>query len=158
MVSGKRLADIGYRAFSTSMMLLTLYGGYLCAIRGYRYMQKQKELKLAAENQDPEVIKEWCQTLLLLEHTWTFPIPLAYCPLLNHDVSQEPSSEIIWRYCALTRNFFPPFSSNLRTYCWQLWLVYSPCCEWECVVEDGCNCLYNILLKAVSVQYIVVRT
>ncbi|XP_038552909.1 cytochrome c oxidase assembly protein COX14 homolog [Micropterus salmoides] len=58
MVSGKRLADIGYRAFSGSMMLLTAYGGYLCALRGYNYLQKQKQLKLAAENQDPEVIKD----------------------------------------------------------------------------------------------------
>ncbi|XP_029948073.1 cytochrome c oxidase assembly protein COX14 homolog [Salarias fasciatus] len=58
MVSGKRLADIGYRAFSASMMALTLYGGYLCAMRGYRYMERQKQLKLAAENQDPEVIKD----------------------------------------------------------------------------------------------------
>lgn len=58
MVSGKRLADVGYRVFSGSMMLLTLYGGYLCALRGYRYMEKQKQLKLAAENQDPEVIKD----------------------------------------------------------------------------------------------------
>ncbi|CAI5686830.1 unnamed protein product [Oreochromis niloticus] len=58
MVTGKRLADIGYRAFSASMMLLTVYGGYLCAMRGYRYMQRQKQLKLAAENQDPEVIKD----------------------------------------------------------------------------------------------------
>ncbi|XP_040890474.1 cytochrome c oxidase assembly protein COX14 homolog [Toxotes jaculatrix] len=58
MLSGKRLADIGYRAFSASMMLLTMYGGYLCAVRGYRYMQRQKQLKLAAENQDPEVIKD----------------------------------------------------------------------------------------------------
>ncbi|XP_051272479.1 cytochrome c oxidase assembly protein COX14 homolog [Dicentrarchus labrax] len=58
MVSGKRLADIGYKAFSTSMMLLTAYGGYLCAIRAYRFMEKQKQLKVAAENQDPEVIKD----------------------------------------------------------------------------------------------------
>ncbi|XP_061796260.1 cytochrome c oxidase assembly protein COX14 homolog [Nerophis lumbriciformis] len=58
MVTAKRLADIGYRAFSGSMMLLTVYGGYLCAMRGYRFMQKQKRLKLAAENQDPEVIKD----------------------------------------------------------------------------------------------------
>lgn len=58
MVSGKRLADFGYRAFSASMMLLTVYGGYLCAMRGYRYMVKQKQLKLAAENQDPEIIKD----------------------------------------------------------------------------------------------------
>lgn len=58
MITGKRLADIGYRTFSASMMLLTVYGGYLCTMRGYRYMQKQKELKLAAENQDPEVLKD----------------------------------------------------------------------------------------------------
>ncbi|XP_053724925.1 cytochrome c oxidase assembly protein COX14 homolog [Synchiropus splendidus] len=58
MVSGKRLADIGYRAFSASMMVLTLYGGYLCAMRGYRYMKRQEQLKLAAENQDAELIKD----------------------------------------------------------------------------------------------------
>ncbi|XP_076597494.1 cytochrome c oxidase assembly protein COX14 homolog [Chaetodon auriga] len=58
MVSGKRLADIGYRTFSASMMLLTAYGGYLCAMRAYRYMDRQKQLKLAAENQDPEVLKD----------------------------------------------------------------------------------------------------
>ncbi|XP_056294600.1 cytochrome c oxidase assembly protein COX14 homolog [Pseudoliparis swirei] len=58
MVSGKRLADLGYRTFSASMMLLTVYGGYLCAMRGYRFVQKQKALKLAAENQDPELLKE----------------------------------------------------------------------------------------------------
>ncbi|KAM4613273.1 cytochrome c oxidase assembly protein COX14 homolog [Polymixia lowei] len=52
MVTGKRLADMGYRVFSGSMMLLTVYGGYLCTMRGYRYMQKQKELQIAAENQD----------------------------------------------------------------------------------------------------------
>ncbi|XP_069004201.1 cytochrome c oxidase assembly protein COX14 homolog [Embiotoca jacksoni] len=58
MVTGKRLADFGYRAFSTSMILLTMYGGYLCAMRGYRFMEKQKQLKLAAENQDHGVIKD----------------------------------------------------------------------------------------------------
>ncbi|KAF7658059.1 hypothetical protein LDENG_00018110 [Lucifuga dentata] len=58
MVSGKRLADIGYRAFSASMMLLTVYGGYLCAARAYRYMKRQKQIKLAAENQDSEAIKD----------------------------------------------------------------------------------------------------
>lgn len=58
MIAGKRLADIGYRTFSASMMLLTVYGGYLCVMRGYRYMQRQKELKLAAENQHPEVLKD----------------------------------------------------------------------------------------------------
>ncbi|XP_029357373.1 cytochrome c oxidase assembly protein COX14 homolog [Echeneis naucrates] len=58
MTLGKRLADIGYRTFSASMMLLTVYGGYLAVMRGYRYMEKQKQLKLAAENQDPDVIKD----------------------------------------------------------------------------------------------------
>ncbi|XP_069547204.1 cytochrome c oxidase assembly protein COX14 homolog [Brachyistius frenatus] len=58
MVTGKRVADFGYRAFSTSMILLTMYGGYLCAMRGYRFMEKQKQLKLAAENQDHGVIKD----------------------------------------------------------------------------------------------------
>ncbi|RVE72932.1 hypothetical protein OJAV_G00045120 [Oryzias javanicus] len=58
MLTGKRLADIGYRAFSASMMLLTVYGGYLCSVRAYRYMQKQKQLKVAAENQDAEIIKD----------------------------------------------------------------------------------------------------
>lgn len=58
MVTGKRLADIGYRAFSASMMLLTVYGGYLCTMRAYRYMKKQEQLKLAAENQDSEIIKD----------------------------------------------------------------------------------------------------
>ncbi|XP_061147334.1 cytochrome c oxidase assembly protein COX14 homolog [Syngnathus typhle] len=58
MVTGKHLANMGYRAFSASMMLLTLYGGYLCTMRGYRFVQRQKELKMAAENQDPEMIKD----------------------------------------------------------------------------------------------------
>lgn len=58
MITGKRLADIGYRTFSASMMLLTAYGGYLCVMRGYRYMQRQKQLQLAAENQDAEIIKD----------------------------------------------------------------------------------------------------
>ncbi|XP_010879011.1 cytochrome c oxidase assembly protein COX14 [Esox lucius] len=55
--TAKRLADYGYRGFSASMMLLTLYGGYLCTMRGYRYMNKQKDLQIAAENQDLESLK-----------------------------------------------------------------------------------------------------
>jgi len=58
MITAKRLADYGYRAFSGSMMVLTLYGGYLCVMRAYRFQQKQKQLQLAAENQDPDVLKE----------------------------------------------------------------------------------------------------
>lgn len=58
MVSGKRLADIGYRTFSASMMLLTVYGTYLCGVRVYRYFQRQNQLKVAAENQDHEALKD----------------------------------------------------------------------------------------------------
>ncbi|XP_061471212.1 cytochrome c oxidase assembly protein COX14 [Rhineura floridana] len=45
MVSGKQLADFGYKAFSGSMMLLTLYGGYLCSFRVYHYFQNRSILK-----------------------------------------------------------------------------------------------------------------
>ncbi|XP_066528998.1 cytochrome c oxidase assembly protein COX14 homolog isoform X1 [Hoplias malabaricus] len=60
MLSAKRMADVGYRLFSGSMMLLTVYGGYLCTLRAYRYVQRKKELQLAAQNQnmDPEVVKD----------------------------------------------------------------------------------------------------
>ncbi|XP_075055219.1 cytochrome c oxidase assembly protein COX14 [Mixophyes fleayi] len=51
MASPKRLADIGYKMFSGSMMLLTLYGGYLCTLRAYRYFQRRDQLREAAENQ-----------------------------------------------------------------------------------------------------------
>ncbi|XP_051551341.1 cytochrome c oxidase assembly protein COX14 homolog [Myxocyprinus asiaticus] len=51
MSSGKRIADVGYRLFSGSMMLLTVYGGYLCVMRAQRYMQKRKQLELAAQNE-----------------------------------------------------------------------------------------------------------
>ncbi|XP_026876016.1 cytochrome c oxidase assembly protein COX14 homolog [Electrophorus electricus] len=60
MMTGRRLADVGYRMFSASMMLLTLYGGYLCVLRGHRYLQRRKQLQLAAQNQsiDAETIKD----------------------------------------------------------------------------------------------------
>ncbi|NXE11895.1 COX14 protein, partial [Lophotis ruficrista] len=48
MVSGKRLADFGYKAFSGSMALLTVYGGYLCAVRAYRLLQRRWERQAAA--------------------------------------------------------------------------------------------------------------
>ncbi|KAK1151162.1 cytochrome c oxidase assembly protein COX14-like protein [Huso huso] len=57
MVFGKRIADVGYRVFSGTMMLLTVYGGYLCTMRGYRYYQRQKLLREAAENQS-EILKD----------------------------------------------------------------------------------------------------
>ncbi|NWR38363.1 COX14 protein, partial [Tachuris rubrigastra] len=43
MVSGKQLADFGYKAFSGSMMLLTLYGGYLCSVRVQRLLQHRRQ-------------------------------------------------------------------------------------------------------------------
>ncbi|XP_044277949.1 cytochrome c oxidase assembly protein COX14 [Varanus komodoensis] len=45
MVSAKQLADFGYKAFSSSMILLTLYGGYLCSVRGYRHFLNKQALK-----------------------------------------------------------------------------------------------------------------
>ncbi|NWR43835.1 COX14 protein, partial [Regulus satrapa] len=43
MVSGKQLADFGYKAFSGSMMLLTVYAGYLCSVRVNRMLQRRRE-------------------------------------------------------------------------------------------------------------------
>ncbi|NXF12444.1 COX14 protein, partial [Smithornis capensis] len=43
MVSGKQLADFGYKAFSGSMMLLTVYAGYLCTVRVQRMLQRRRE-------------------------------------------------------------------------------------------------------------------
>ncbi|XP_077081617.1 cytochrome c oxidase assembly protein COX14 homolog [Siphateles boraxobius] len=60
MLGGKRIADAGYKLFSGSMMLLTVYGGYLCVLRAQRYMQKQKQLELAAQSESTaaETIKD----------------------------------------------------------------------------------------------------
>ncbi|XP_077154180.1 cytochrome c oxidase assembly protein COX14 isoform X2 [Ranitomeya variabilis] len=58
MASSRRLADIGYKVFSGSMMLLTLYGGYLCSVRAYRYFKRREQLALAAENQTEAVMKD----------------------------------------------------------------------------------------------------
>ncbi|XP_034858593.1 cytochrome c oxidase assembly protein COX14 [Mirounga leonina] len=51
MPTAKQLADIGYKTFSTSMMLLTVYGGYLCSARAYRYFQRRSSQRQAAEEQ-----------------------------------------------------------------------------------------------------------
>ncbi|XP_054834986.1 cytochrome c oxidase assembly protein COX14 [Eublepharis macularius] len=51
MVSARQLADFGYKAFSGSMMLLTLYGGYLCSVRAYHYFQRQSLLKQPEQEQ-----------------------------------------------------------------------------------------------------------
>ncbi|KAM4796418.1 cytochrome c oxidase assembly protein COX14 [Rhinophrynus dorsalis] len=58
MAPSRRLVDVGYKLFSGSMMLLTLYGGYLCSVRAYRYFQRREQLRLAAENQSEDIIKE----------------------------------------------------------------------------------------------------
>ncbi|XP_068123378.1 cytochrome c oxidase assembly protein COX14 [Hyperolius riggenbachi] len=58
MVSGKRIADVGYKAFSGSMILLTVYGGYLCSLRVYRYFERRWQLKAAAENQTEAIVKD----------------------------------------------------------------------------------------------------
>ncbi|XP_073469264.1 cytochrome c oxidase assembly protein COX14 [Aquarana catesbeiana] len=58
MVSSKRLADLGYKTFSGTMMLLTLYGGYLCSLRVYRYFYRREQLRIAAENQTEDIIKD----------------------------------------------------------------------------------------------------
>ncbi|XP_067386029.1 cytochrome c oxidase assembly protein COX14 [Emydura macquarii macquarii] len=59
MVSARQLADFGYKAFSSSMMLLTIYGGYLCSARVYRYFQRQRALKQLEQNQlDPGTVKD----------------------------------------------------------------------------------------------------
>lgn len=51
MPSAKQLADIGYKTFSASMLLLTVYGGYLCSVRAYRYLQLRSARRQAAEEQ-----------------------------------------------------------------------------------------------------------
>ncbi|XP_047598452.1 cytochrome c oxidase assembly protein COX14 [Lutra lutra] len=51
MPTAKQLADIGYKTFSASMMLLTVYGGYLCSAQAYRYFQLRSAWRQAAEEQ-----------------------------------------------------------------------------------------------------------
>ncbi|KAK9407148.1 cytochrome c oxidase assembly protein COX14 [Crotalus adamanteus] len=52
MVSAKQLADFGYKTFSSSMMLLTLYGGYLLSGGVYHTYQRNKRLKEQGINAD----------------------------------------------------------------------------------------------------------
>ncbi|XP_076123789.1 cytochrome c oxidase assembly protein COX14 homolog [Alosa pseudoharengus] len=58
MLSAKRIADAGYRVFSGSMMLLTLYGGYLCTVRAQRFWEKQKQIEAAAQDQTEPELKD----------------------------------------------------------------------------------------------------
>ncbi|CAN0367336.1 unnamed protein product [Lampetra fluviatilis] len=55
---GKKLVDVGYRIFSGSMMLLTVYGGYLCSVRVYRYLQRRSHLRAEVERLALEDLKE----------------------------------------------------------------------------------------------------
>ncbi|KAG8129407.1 hypothetical protein E2320_016162 [Naja naja] len=52
MISAKQLADLGYKTFSSSMMLLTLYGGYLLSNGVYRAYQRNTRLKELGINAD----------------------------------------------------------------------------------------------------------
>ncbi|XP_028566585.1 cytochrome c oxidase assembly protein COX14 [Podarcis muralis] len=58
MASAKRLADFGYKAFSGSMMLLTLYGGYLCSVRVYRFFQRRNLLKQLEQQEINAAVKD----------------------------------------------------------------------------------------------------
>nr|XP_003216978.1 PREDICTED: cytochrome c oxidase assembly protein COX14 [Anolis carolinensis] len=58
MVSAKQLADFGYKTFSGSMMLLTLYGGYLCSLRAYRYFQNKSAMKQLEQQEIVSAIKD----------------------------------------------------------------------------------------------------
>lgn len=51
MSTAKQLADIGYKTFSASMMLLTVYGSYLCSVRAYHFFQRRMSRRQAAEEQ-----------------------------------------------------------------------------------------------------------
>lgn len=50
MPSAKQLAYIGFKT-SASMMLFTVYGGYLCSVRAYLYLQLRSARRQAAEEQ-----------------------------------------------------------------------------------------------------------
>ncbi|XP_077026974.1 cytochrome c oxidase assembly protein COX14 [Tamandua tetradactyla] len=56
MPTAKQLADLGYKTFSASMMLLTVYGGYLCSARAYRYFQLRSSRRQAAEQKTSGVL------------------------------------------------------------------------------------------------------
>ncbi|XP_018415648.1 PREDICTED: cytochrome c oxidase assembly protein COX14 [Nanorana parkeri] len=58
MASSKRFADLAYKTFSGTMILLTLYGGYLCSLRAYGYFQRKQALRAAAENQTEAILKD----------------------------------------------------------------------------------------------------
>ncbi|XP_021494535.1 cytochrome c oxidase assembly protein COX14-like [Meriones unguiculatus] len=51
VLTAKQLADTGCKTFSASMMLLTVYGGYLCSVRSCRFLQLRNARRQAAEDQ-----------------------------------------------------------------------------------------------------------
>ncbi|XP_020860577.1 cytochrome c oxidase assembly protein COX14-like [Phascolarctos cinereus] len=51
MPSAKQVDDFGYKASFASMMLLTVYGGFLCSALAYRYFQHRGVCIRAAEEQ-----------------------------------------------------------------------------------------------------------
>ncbi|XP_007654859.1 cytochrome c oxidase assembly protein COX14 [Ornithorhynchus anatinus] len=59
MPTAKQLADFGYKAFSGSMMVLTVYGAFLCSARAYRFFQRRGALRQAAQQQaDPPALRD----------------------------------------------------------------------------------------------------
>ncbi|XP_036601188.1 cytochrome c oxidase assembly protein COX14-like [Trichosurus vulpecula] len=59
MPSSKQLADFGYKAFSASIMLLIVYGGFLCSAQAYRYFQHRGVLHQAGEEQKaPNILRD----------------------------------------------------------------------------------------------------
>ncbi|XP_058935266.1 cytochrome c oxidase assembly protein COX14-like [Kogia breviceps] len=49
MPTAEKLANIGYKTFSSSTMLLTVYGDYLRSARAYHYLQPPSSQLQAAE-------------------------------------------------------------------------------------------------------------
>ncbi|TRY74126.1 hypothetical protein DNTS_026675 [Danionella cerebrum] len=58
MVSGKRVADVGYKLVSGSLMLLTVYGAFLCAVRVKQYLEwKHRTLEDSSQISPAEPVK-----------------------------------------------------------------------------------------------------
>ncbi|XP_006030820.1 cytochrome c oxidase assembly protein COX14, partial [Alligator sinensis] len=48
-----RLADLGYKAFSGSMMVLTVFASALCSVRVYRMLRHRKARQEAGDSLEP---------------------------------------------------------------------------------------------------------
>ncbi|KYO27216.1 cytochrome c oxidase assembly-like protein 14 [Alligator mississippiensis] len=53
MVSAQRLADLGYKAFSGSMMALTVFASALCTVRVYHMLRHRKARQEAGDSLEP---------------------------------------------------------------------------------------------------------